>query len=116
MAVGDQLLGQLAHQPERIAERLQIGDLAADVHVNAADHDAGQLAGLGIELARLAIRNAELVLRLAGGDLGVRLGVDVGIDTQRYVRVCPSPSATSLSARSSGSPSTLKPRMPCSSA
>ncbi len=54
-----------------------------------ADGDAWQLAGLGVKLARLAVGNAELVLRLAGGDLGVRLGVDVGIDAQRHVRGVP---------------------------
>ena len=31
-------------QPERIAERRQLGDLAADMHVNAGDIDARQLA------------------------------------------------------------------------
>ena len=75
-----------AHQPEGVAERLQVGDLAADVHVDAGHGDARQIAGRGVELACLAVGNAELVLRLAGGDLGVRPGVDVRVDAQRDAR------------------------------
>jgi hypothetical protein len=39
-----------------------------------------------IDLARAADRNAEFVLGLAGRDLVVRLGVDIGIDAHRDVR------------------------------
>ena len=52
VAVADQRLGQLAHQAEGVAERLEIGDLAADVHVDAGDRDARQRARLGIEPRR----------------------------------------------------------------
>ncbi len=45
----------------------------------------GQLRRAGIDGARAADRDAELVLGLAGRDLGVGLGVDVGIDAHRDV-------------------------------
>ena len=77
----------------------------------------GSLRGAGIDLARAADRDAELVLRLAGRDLGVGLRVDVGIDAQRDVRACgPSPRRSRTSSSSSGSDSTLKQRMPSSTA
>ena len=64
----------------------EIGDLAADMHVDAGDLDARQLGGARIDLARTRDRDAELVLGLAGGDLGVRAGIDVGIDAHRNPR------------------------------
>ena len=56
------------------------------MHVDAGDLEARQLRGVRIDLARAADRNAELVLGLAGRDLGVGLGIDVGIDAHRDVR------------------------------
>ena len=73
---------QLAHQREGVAEGREVGDLAADVHVDAGDGDAGQLGGLGVEARGVLEGHAELVLGLAGRDLGVRLGVDVGVDAE----------------------------------
>ena len=83
MAVGAQRAHEVGEQREGVVERLQIGDLAADVHVDAGDAHALQLAGMRIDVARAADRDAELVLRLAGRDLGVGPGVDVGIDAHR---------------------------------
>ena len=40
---------------------------------------------MGIDLAGAADRNAELVLGLAGRDLGVGLGIDVRVDAHRNV-------------------------------
>ena len=51
-------------QREGVVERLQLGDLAADMHVDAGDRHAGELGRAGIDLARAADRNAELVLGL----------------------------------------------------
>ena len=45
----------------------------------------GSFAACGIDRARAADRDAELVLGLAGRDLGVGLGVDVGIDAHRHI-------------------------------
>ena len=82
MAGGAQGERQLAHQREGVAEGREVGDLAADVHVDAGDGDAGQLGGLGVEARGVLEGHAELVLGLAGGDLGVRLGVDIGVDAE----------------------------------
>ncbi len=50
------------------------------------DGEAGQPRRLAIDGARARDGDAELVLRLAGGDLGVRQRVDVGVDAQRHAR------------------------------
>ncbi len=89
VAVGAQRAHEIGEQREGVVERLQIGDLAADVHVDAGDAQALQLAGVRIDLARAADRNAELVLRLAGRDLGVGPGIDVRIDAHRDARGAP---------------------------
>ena len=85
VAVGAQRAHEIGQQREGVVERLQLGDLAADMHVDAGDLDARQLRGARIDLARAADRNAELVLGLAGRDLGVGLRIDVGIDAHRDV-------------------------------
>ena len=46
----------------------------------------GSFGGAGIDLAGARDRHAELVLGFAGGDLGVRAGIDVGIDAHRDAR------------------------------
>ena len=71
---------------ERGFHRAEIGDLAADMHVDAGDLDPRQLGGAGIDGAGPRDRHAELVLGFAGGDLGVRAGIDVGIDPHRDPR------------------------------
>ena len=80
MAVGAQGPHEIGEQRESVVERLKIDDLRADMHVDAGDRDAGKRPGPRIDLASRGDRHAELVLRLAGGDLGVRAGVDVRID------------------------------------
>ncbi len=77
---------QIAHQAEGVAEGGEIGDLAADVHMDAGDLDARQARGGGIKFQRPRIRNAELVLRFACRDLGVCFGVDVRVDAHRDAR------------------------------
>ena len=83
VAVGAQLAHEIRQQRERIVERRKLGDLAADVHVDAVDVQPRQPCGVGVDLARAADRNAELVLGTAGCDLGVGARVDVGIDPHR---------------------------------
>ena len=53
------------------------------MHVDAGNAHAFELGGAGVNLARAADGNAEFVLRLAGRDLGVGPGVDIGIDADR---------------------------------
>ena len=86
MAGGAQVQRQLAHERKRVAERRQVGDLAADVHVDAGDLEAGQARRFGVKPGRILEGHAELVLGLAGGDLGVRLGVDVRVDAHGDAR------------------------------
>ena len=86
VAVAAQRAHEIGQQREGIVERLHLDDLAADVHVDAGNAQALQLGGARIDLAGAADRDAELVLRLAGRDLGVGLGIDVGIDAHRDVR------------------------------
>src|ERR1700735_5280769 len=50
------------------------------MHVDAGDSHALQLRGARIDLTGTADRNAELVLGLAGRDLGMGTRIDVGID------------------------------------
>ena len=89
MAVGAQRAHEIGQQRKGVVERLQVGDLAADMHVDAGDLQPWQLGCAGIHLARAADRDAELVLGLAGRDLGVGLRVDVGIDAHRDVGDAP---------------------------
>ena len=86
MAIGAQRLHEFGQQPEGGFERHQIGDLAADMHVDAGDANARQFRGVGIDFAGACERHAELVLGLTGRDLGVRAGIDVGIDPNRDPR------------------------------
>ena len=86
VAVGAQRLHEIGKNPERGFHLGEIGDLAADMHVGAGHLDARQLGRAGIDLARPRDRNAELVLGLAGGDLGMGAGIDVRIDPQRNPR------------------------------
>jgi hypothetical protein len=56
------------------------------MHVHPARIDAGERGGKAIKRKRLAVRNAEFVLGLAGGDLVMGVGVDIGIDAERDAR------------------------------
>ncbi len=115
MAVSAQGHRQLAHQRKGVAERLQVGDLAADVHVDAGDDEARQLGSPGVEAGCGLEGHAELVLGLAGGDLGVRLASTSGFTrkaTAAGFRLAATRSAPGAPARTS----TLKSRMPSSSA
>ena len=52
----------------------------------ADGRDPRKAGGLSVERGNVGGRNAELVLRKAGGDLGVGAGVDVGVDAERNRR------------------------------
>ena len=80
MAIGAQRLGQFCHLGIGKLERFQLGQLAADMHVDADHIEPRQRGGHRINLSRAGDRNAELVLGFAGGDLGMGLGVHVRID------------------------------------
>ena len=66
MAVRAQIGDEFREQKERILEWREIGDLRADVHIDAGDVNAGQRGGVRVDLAGACDRDAELVFRLAG--------------------------------------------------
>ena len=80
MAIGAQRAGKFRQQRKCVVERLQVGDLAADMGVDAGDLYAGQRGRPGVNVARALPGDAELVLGLAGRDLLVSLRIDIGID------------------------------------
>ena len=78
---------------------------------------AGHVGGLGVEPLGLGQGDAELVLGLAGGDLGVAAGLDVGIDPDGDGGARAQPLGDrGRPGRSSGSDSTLISATPVSSA
>ena len=81
-AVGLDLLDQVEQAVQRVEVGRDLGDLRADVAVDADHPDAGQCGGAAVEGQGSAVRNAELVALQAGGDVGVGLGVDVGVHAQ----------------------------------
>ena len=99
------------------AERREIDELRADMHRKPDRLDAGQRSGEAVGRDRVVDIDAELVLFLAGRDLGVGQRIDIGIDPDRDRR---DPAArrrrSSLSRRSSGIDSTLIWWMPAASA
>ena len=81
---------QFTHQPgdARVggAVRGSRKNLAADMHRQSDGADARQRGGAGIQSGHVRIRDAELVPRPPGADLGVSAGIDVRIDPQRDPR------------------------------
>ncbi len=86
MAFRAQIGDQLAKKGKGIVERLQLGDLRADMHVDAGHLNTRQFSGFVVDFTGALPGNAELVFRLAGGNLGVGHGVHVGVDAQGHPR------------------------------
>ena len=82
-ALGGKLVGQVEDAVECREEGLDFGDLRADMAVDAFDAQVGQLPGLPIGRQRAVVGDAELVVAQAGRDIGVRAGIDIGVDPQR---------------------------------
>ena len=87
--VGRERVDEIGEDREGPVERRQVGQLRADMHVDAGDGDSRQRRGVAIDGAGPLDRYAELVLGLAGGDLGMGQRVDVRVDAQRDM--CGSP-------------------------
>ncbi len=83
MAVFAEHADQFDHPREGRLERRKLGDLAADMDVDADDCDAGQIARISVDAAGAVPRNAEFRFGRAGRDLGVRARIDVRVDAQR---------------------------------
>ena len=74
---------------DAVAQRREIHhvqDLRSDVEMQAAVADVRQAQRQVHDLVELLVVDAELVLRQAGGDAGVRVRSDVGIDAQAHGR------------------------------
>ena len=73
---------QVRERPRRAAERLDVEDLRAQVHVEA-DHIEARLGGQAPQQRRGELDgHAELVEALPGGDVRVGVGVDVRVHPQ----------------------------------
>ena len=83
-ALGFQLVHQGQHPVQCRQERRALGDLRADVAVDAMDLQVGQGGRPTIGCQRLTVRDAELVFLQPGGNVGVRGGVHVRVDAQRH--------------------------------
>jgi hypothetical protein len=95
--------------------RRRIEQLRADVAVDAGDLDVRQRRRGGTG-QRFAVGDAELVAAQAGGNVGVRLGSTSGFTRSAIGARLPMLAGDSLSRSSSAADSTLKQKMPASSA
>ena len=86
VAVCHQVARQFGQEPGRVIERLEIGDLAADVHVDARDPEAIERCGPGIDRPRPRDRHTELVVEPACRDLCMCPGIDIGVDAEGHRR------------------------------
>ena len=67
---------------DRFGERRRVGDLRADVHLDAAEQDVRHPRRLFVNRRDAIQRDAEFVFAAAGGDIAMRAGIDIGIHAQ----------------------------------
>lgn len=81
------LLAQRADEAADLAigglERRKVDDLAADMNRKPVEIEPGKRREPIVHAQRLIDRDAELAVEPAGGDLGMRAGIDVGVDAQQ---------------------------------
>src|SRR2546429_6917192 len=77
-----QFLNQRRHFLDRFGEWGRVGDLRADVHLDAADGDVRHGGGALVDFGDAIEGDAEFIFAPAGRDVAVRSGVDIGIDAQ----------------------------------
>ena len=80
MPLGPQGQRQFAHLLIGLPEGFEIGQLAADMHVDPHHLDPRQTGRHGIDGGGLGDGDAKFVLGFAGGDLFMGLGIDIGVD------------------------------------
>ena len=74
--------GQRGHLAHRFLERAGLGELRPDVHLDPAQAQVRQAGGAVVGVGHAVEVDPELVLRLAGRDVLVGLGVDVRVHPQ----------------------------------
>ena len=82
-----QPLDQRQHLSDRFHQRARIENLRADVATDALQLQIPQRRGALVDAFHFGDVDAELVLAQAGGDVGVRGGVDVRVDAQGHARL-----------------------------
>ena len=85
-SIGAQLLNEHADTLQRLGEWFDGSDLGTDVNAHASRIYAGKLCGAMVDLSCALDGNAELVLTQPSGDVRMRLGEDVRVDTERNLR------------------------------
>ncbi len=112
-----QVLGERHDPGHGVREGRRLGELGADVHLDPEDLEAPQRLGDFVRSVSLRDGDAELRALETGGDVRVRLRIDVGIDPERDREPeRPWPERTSSSARNSLTDSTLNIRISALSA
>jgi hypothetical protein len=81
-----QLAAKFSDARECLAQRFYAHDLRTDMHVQAIHAHMWKMIAGGEPAPRLGQAHAELVLGLAGRDLLVRAGIDVGIHAHGGMR------------------------------
>jgi len=79
-AAGSKAIDQIQHFDRRFAIGRELGDLRADVDVDAPDGDVRKGRGTTVERPRVVERDAEFAFLEARGDVRVSPGIDVRID------------------------------------
>ena len=79
-------LSKLDPRENAASNGARLGDLRADMDRDADRLDTGQMPRAAERVARMGEIDAELVLAVAGRNLGVGFGVDIGIDADRNAR------------------------------
>src|SRR5579859_1878191 len=86
VAVGTELPHQIGGALHGLAERLDVGNLRADVQAHARDFKVLAFGDAAKEITRRSQGNAKFVLVKPGGDVRVRLSRDIRVDAQGDVR------------------------------
>ena len=73
---------EIEHAVEGVEVRTALGDLRADVAIDAHDLDAGQRSRVPVCRDGALVCDAELVRLQARGDVRMRAGIDIGIHAQ----------------------------------
>ncbi len=74
---------QRQHAVSGLEQRRRVGQLRADVAVDARHFEVGHIRRTAVQVEGVCVRHAELVLFESGGDVGVRLRIDIRVDAER---------------------------------